>query len=224
MKSRPLLVFLLVCLALGASLSCAPSRKAPQATVEPTNTLRPTFTDVPPATDTPAATATFTVTPTEPATPTAEPSATPEPTATPTRKPTRVPPTPTPRPTNTPAPQVGSHGVLGKLRLRQNRTDYAVREKIFFVFEAENHTDRDIPFGILGMKADNGQFQTSWSSDAYSLKIDARSVFSRDDNMAFSAPGTYTVRLAICFSAYADCSVAGADWEEFSPGVVVNVR
>jgi hypothetical protein len=218
-RNRLLLVSLLVCFGLGGTLGCSPkAQEAPTPTPQLANTLRPTFTALPSATATPAATATPTATYTPTATATPEPTATSQPTV------TRVPPTPRPQPTNTPAPQVGPHGVMGRLRLRENRTDYAVNEKVFFVFEAENRTDHDIPFGILGMKASNGQFQTSWTSDVYSWKIDAHSTFSKDDNIAFSEPGTYTVKLAICFSDYGTCQGEGADWEEFSPGVQVNIR
>ena len=217
-RKRILLVALLV--ALGASLGCGSGNgKAPSGAASATP--RPTFTDVPPPTNTPPATAT----PTETATP--PPTATPEPSATPV-PPTKVPPTKIPptrvSPTNTPAPQVGPHGVLGRLRLRDNRTGYAVNERVFFVFEAENRTSSDIPFGILGFKASNGDFHTSWTSDVYSHKIPANGVFSKDDNMSFGAPGTYTVKLAICFSPYGDCLGANAEWEEFSPGVVVTIR
>ncbi len=99
-----------------------------------------------------------------------------------------------------------------------------MNEKVFFVFAAENRTNGDIPFGILGFKASDGAFHTSWTSDVYSWKIPANGVFSKDDGMSFSTPGTYTVKLAICFSTFGECQGAGAQWEEFNPGVVVTIR
>lgn len=233
-KKHTLLVLLLAGLALVATLGCSKGQsKAP--TAEMTKTPRPTFTEAPPATattvpspvplptntpattPTPAATATATK---PPATATPVPTNTPKPTATPV-PPTQAP----PPPTQTPAPQVGAHGVIGTLRLRANRTDYAVNEQVFFVFAVDNKTGKDIPFGILGMKADkNVPFKTSWTSDVYNHVFKANSVFSYDDNIVFTAPGTYTVKLAVCFSKFGDCQGPGADWEEFSPGVVVNIH
>lgn len=220
MKHRTALVLLALLLALAAAMGCtsAPAAEPTPTTAGQTKTPRPTFTSAPTVTDTPAATATPTTAPT--ATP--EPTSTPEPTGIPTA--TRVPPTPKPQPTDPPAPQAGAHGVLGRVRLRENRTEYGVGEQVFIVFTAENHTAGDIPFGILGLKASNGQFQTSWTSDVYSWSIPANGVFERDDHVKFSEPGTYNIKLAICFSQFGDCQGGGADWEEFGPGVTVTIR
>lgn len=218
MKNRRVLVCLLACLALGASIGCAGAEVAP--TAEPTITPRPTFTEVPPATATP------TNTPTEPPTATPPPTETPQPTNTPKPAATRVPPTARPQPTNPPAPQVGAHGVIGRLSFRSNKTEYGVNEKVFFTFAAENTTDQDLHFGILGFKADSPSvpFHTSWSSEVYDWKIPAHGTFAKDDNMTFPVPGTFTVKLAICYSATNDCKGGGADWAEYSPGVVVTIH
>lgn len=214
MPQRRLVILLVLALLLVAA-GCGPgSAPAPTAT----NTPRPTFTDVPPATNTP--TVTPTLPPTEtPVPPTATATFTPQPTA------TRRPATATPRPpTATPAPQVGPHGVIGRLRTRDGRSEYAVNEQVFFTFEIENRTASDVRFGIIGLKADqNVPFQTSWTSDVYDHKFPANQTFKNDDRIIFTAPGTYTVRLAVCFSTYNECRAGGADWEEFSP-VVVHIR
>ncbi len=216
-----LVALLLAGLTLGASAGCAGGNGK---NADPTKTPRPTFTDAPTATNTPAATATPSPTATLAATATPEPTATLQPTATKV-PPTKAPVKPTAKPTATPAPQVGPHGVLGRLRLRENRTTYAVGEQVFFVFEAENRTDKDVPFGILGLKSDgNVPFQTSWTSDVYKHAVKANSVFRNEDRIVFPAAGRYTVRLAICFATYDDCRSGSPDWEEFAPGVVVTIQ
>ena len=216
MAKRRTTVLLLLALLLVPVTSCGGPGAGPAPTA--TKTPRPTFTDVPPATNTP--TVMPTPLPTEtPVPPTATATFTPEPTA--TRRPATAPLRP---PTATPAPQVGPHGVLGRLRTRDGRSEYAVNEQVFFTFEIENHTDADIRFGIIGLKADqNVPFQTSWTSDVYDHKFPAKQTFKNDDRIIFTAPGTYTVRLAICFSRFGECQGGGAEWEEFSP-VVVHIR
>lgn len=205
---------------------------APTEFAEPVKTLRPTFTPIPPATNTPLPTPTLTATEAPlstdtplpatdtPALPTATatPSDTPEP-PTPTTAPptattkpatrTPVPPTPTP----TPAAQhvVGTHGVSG-LVIARDKTTFVVGEKAYFVYEALNHTEDPIGFEMLGIKANNGQFNTSWINPDVILPDVP---FTHDDGLIFSTPGTYKVALAICF---ARCDQADADWEEFWDG------
>lgn len=216
MLKRRWLILLVLALVLAAPVGCGGRGNA--AAPAATKTPRPTFTDVPPATNTP--TIAPTVPPTEtPVPPTATATFTPEPTA--TRKP--APPTPRP-PTATPAPQVGSHGVLGRLTTRDGGSEFAVNQEVFFHMEVENHTDAAVRFGIMGLKADHDvPFQTSWTSDVYDWKFEVNQTFKHDDRIIFTAPGTYTVRLAICFATYNDCRGGSADWEEFSP-VVVTIR
>jgi hypothetical protein len=214
--------------------------KAPTVTPAPVMTLRPTFTPMPSATSTlpptPTSTPTDTPLPTdtpvppsdtpEPPTP-LPPTDTPEqpvetsepPTATQAPAPTSVPPTRVPPtkvpPTQPPPPQakhvVGSHGVSGLVVARDKAT-FAVGEKAFFTYEAINHTQDPVDFGLLGIKASNGQFNTSWINPDVILPGQP---FKHDDGMAFGTPGTYKVMLAICF---ARCGEADADWEEFPKG------
>ncbi len=213
MLTRRSLIPLALALLLAVTAGCGGQ---PAVAPTATKTPRPTFTDVPPATNTP------TVTPTPPPTETPTPTATstPEPTATPR------PPTATRRPpTATPAPQVGPHGVIGRLRLSNPKDAYAVGERVFFTFEAENTTGADVPFGILGLKADHGpDFGSSWVSDVKQWSIPAKGVFKDEDNLVFPAAGTYTVKLCICYSEFGVCRGAGADWVEYSPGVTLTVR
>ena len=230
MKQTQLFLALVILAVVG--LGCG----SPTASPVPVATLRPTFTPMPSATSTLPPTPTTmptdvpppTVTP-PPPTDTAEPptpvpptdtpvlpSPTPvPPTATPAPpKPTRVPPTKAP-PTQPPASQpkhvVGSHGVSG-LVVARDKTTFAVGEKAFFTYEALNHTSDPVAFVLLGIKASDGQFNTSWINPDV---IVPGQPFRHDDGLTFNSPGTYSVMLAICF---AGCGGADADWEEFPKG------
>lgn len=239
MKNRHVLFALVIWGFVG--LSCGFPEflaRAPEATPVPIKTLRPTFTPNPtetatlPPTPTPAPTDTPlpTVTPLPPTdtpvppTPTSFPptqvpptDTTAPPTLTPlpptaTRvpvQPTQAPPTPTPKPKARHV--VGSHGISG-LVVARDKTTFAVGEMAFFTYEALNQTKDPIGFEKLGIKASNGQFNTSWINPDI---IQPGVPFKHDDGLAFSSPGTYRVFLAICF---ARCSQGDADWEEFPLG------
>jgi hypothetical protein len=237
---RLLLLVILGVVSLGCGLPGFVARE-PEATPAPVvPTLRPTFTATLPTTDTPSPTPTLAPTdtplPTDTSLPPTEtplpPTATPLP---PTHTPllltdTPVPPTSTPLPpTATKAPPkptvaptakpaapkpkhvVGSHGVSG-LVVARDKTTFAVGEKAWFVYEALNHTQDAVGFELLGIKASNGQFNTSWINPDFVLPDQP---FRHDDGLVFDRPGTYQVMLAICF---ARCGQADADWEEFPKG------
>ncbi len=194
-------------------LPSATNTPIPSPTPLPTNTPRLTNTPLPP-TDTPpppTATPSLTNTP-EPPTPTsAPPTATKRPV-----KPTKVPPTPTPPPAAEHV--VGSHGVSG-LVIARDKTTFAVGEKAFFTYEALNHTKDPVGFELLGLKASNGLFNTSWVNPDVILP---GVPFRHDDGLTFNTPGTYKVMLAICFSS---CGESDADWEEFPYGAAtITVR
>jgi hypothetical protein len=230
MKQTQLFVALVILAVVG--LGCG----SPTASPVPVATLRPTFTPMSSATSTLPPTPTTvptdapppTVTP-PPPTDTAEPPTPVPPTDTPVLpsptpvpptatqappKPTRVPPTQVP-PTQPPASQpehvVGSHGVSG-LVVARDKTTFAVGEKAFFTYEALNHTSDPVDFVLLGIKASDGQFNTSWINPDV---IVPGQPFRHDDGLTFNSPGTYKVMLAICF---ARCGEANADWEEFPKG------
>ncbi|NIV38068.1 MAG: hypothetical protein GWN58_54235 [Anaerolineae bacterium] len=131
-------------------------------------------------------------------------------------KPTKVPPTPTPAPGGEHV--VGSHGVSG-LVIARDKTTFAVGEKAFFTYEALNHTKDPVGFELLGLKASNGLFNTSWVNPDVILP---GVPFRYDDGLTFNTRGTYQVVLAICF---ARCGEDDADWEEFPYGAAtITVR
>ncbi|RME45277.1 MAG: hypothetical protein D6796_10695, partial [Caldilineae bacterium] len=115
-------------------------------------------------------------------------------------------------PTPTPAgPVIGPHGISGVV-IPRDKTTFAVGEKAFFIYEAVNHTENPVSFVLLGLKASNGQFNTSWVNPD---TIYPGTPFRHEDGLTFDAPGTYQVYLAIC---YAFCGEANAEWEEFRQG------
>jgi hypothetical protein len=118
-------------------------------------------------------------------------------------------------PTATPKPQAkhvaGAHGISG-LVIARDKTTFAVGEKAFFTYEAVNHSKDPVGFELLGIKASNGLFNTSWINPDV---IQPGVPFKNDDGLTFNTPGTYKVFLAICF---ARCTQADADWEEFPLG------
>jgi hypothetical protein len=96
--------------------------------------------------------------------------------------------------------------------IARDKTTFAVGERAFFTYEATNHTENPVSFTLLGIKASNGQFNTSWiNPDA----IVPGAPFRHDDGLAFDAPGVYQVFLAICYAA---CGGADAIWEEYQDG------
>lgn len=226
--------FLLIIPFMLACNLLSPAEPDPIVTMA-TNTPRPTFTPTQAidmaaqsitdtqestAADAPMVEATATDTPIPP-TDTPVPV---EPTATETPVPptdTPVPPTntpaPPPPPTNTPVPPtpagpvVGQFGISGKVTAR-DKTTFAVGEKAFFTYAATNHTGAPVSFVKLGIKASNGQFNTSWINPDV---IPANAVFQHDDGLTFDVPGSYQVFLAICYS---NCDGAGAVWEEYQDG------
>ena len=238
MKQKSLILVLVIlgvlCLGCGDRVA-----KAPDEAPAPAKTLRPTFTPWPSATNTPLPTLTPAPTNTplpsrtplpptdtpEPPTPTPSPTNTSEPpTPTPVPptatkrpvKPTNVPPTPTPAPVAKHV--VGSHGVSG-LVIARDKTTFSVGEKAFFTYEALNHTEDPVGFELLGIKASNGLFNTSWINPDVILPDVP---FKHDDGLTFNTPGTYQVLLAICFSR---CGESDADWEEFPYGAAtITVR
>ena len=228
MKQKSLILVLVIVGAL--CLGCGDG--APTEMAAPVKTLRPTFTPQPSATNTPIPSPTPLPTNTSfPTNTPLPPTDTPEPpTQTPSSTNTPEPPTPTPLPptatkrpvqptkappTPTPAPVakhvVGSHGVSGLVTAR-DKTTFSVGEKAFFTYEALNHTEDPIRFELLGIKASNGLFNTSWINPDFILPDVP---FKHDDGLTFNTAGTYQVMLAICFSR---CGESDADWEEFPYG------
>jgi hypothetical protein len=181
----------------------------------------------------------MTLTPTPTPTDTPSPSPTPVPTDTPV--PTNTPAaTDTPVPTNTPKPQprpkatdtpppppapaeqtVGKHGIAGTLSLKDGKTDFGIGDDIWFNFEVANKTTGTAFYGILGVAADTGQFQSSWTGD---LKLNSGETLKWEDKIKLSSPGKHSLVLSMCFSKLDVCKSPDGDWENVAPPVVVNLH
>lgn len=134
---------------------------------------------------------------------------------------TPVPPTPVPAP-------VSNHGLVGELSLCTNKDRYYAQVERVCVRELiRNTTSSTITYGILGVSAQNvsggaGQFQTSWSGD---LSICGGCTGPAgggwEDGLYLNAPGTYVLRLSVCFSTVDVCAGSSGDWETLTTGITV---
>jgi hypothetical protein len=132
-------------------------------------------------------------------------------------------------------PVTGSHGVTGNLRLcNSGKTTYAVNERICFVEFIHNNASAPVSYGILGVAASNGQFQTSWSADLAPegwLWIDPgcdgptdRCNGAWEDGIRIGTPGTFSLVLSVCFSPFGECQSANAAWENLSQPITIRVQ
>ncbi len=227
----------LISLVLFISLACSSlpsllSKEEPN--IRPTRTRLPTFTPtsatemlisiLPTPTDTPTPlpptdTPTPEPLPTDTPPPAEEPTATDTPVPPPPTQPPPSPPTEPPSPTDTPAP-AAQNGVVGEISFRDGRNTYGVGEQVFVRIEATNVESGLKPFGVLGLTASNGSFQTSWDNGT----IPAGETFRHEDGMAFPSSGTYKMWLSICFSSREECQGSDGNWVRFEPGLDVIIQ
>jgi hypothetical protein len=116
----------------------------------------------------------------------------------------------------------GPESVQVSFGLREQRITYTVGERIFVRIAVTNISSDPIQFGILGLLASTGQFQTSWSNGS----INPGQTFRHEDGLAFNAPGRYTVQLSMCFARKDACTSGKAEdsWVRFKPAVEVQVQ
>jgi hypothetical protein len=144
---------------------------------------------------------------------------------------------PTSTPTPTPAATLPSgSGLAGSLALcNPAQTTYPVGSDVCVIETIQNHNPFTVNYSILGVAVrgpENG-FQTSWGG---SLSIGPGCTGPVDtcggpwqdnvrgpNNQHFTAPGSYTLALSICFSSYSACQQPGANWQEFSPGIAITI-
>lgn len=128
-------------------------------------------------------------------------------------------PTPSAPPVVEPTPGA-QNGVIAKLALRDNKSVYAVGEKVFVKVEATNIEGGVKPIGILGLIPDSGDFQTIGDNS----QIEAGKPVTYEDDLVFSTPGQHKLWLSICFSSKAECQGANGDWVRFEPGLDLIVQ
>lgn len=116
----------------------------------------------------------------------------------------------------------GPESVRVKFGLRENKTTYAVGERIFTRIEVTNVTTERVLFGILGLLTSTGQFQTSWSNGS----IEAGQTFRHEDGLVFQTAGRYTIQLSMCFARKDACVSGQAEdsWTRFKPVLEVQVQ
>jgi hypothetical protein len=115
---------------------------------------------------------------------------------------------------------VGANGVIGEISFRDGRNTYGVGERVFVKIKASlPGGGGQKPFGVLGLTADTGAFQSSWTN----ATIDG--VFTHEDGIALPTPGNHKIWLSICFSSIDVCQGGGeANWEQFEPGLEVIIQ
>jgi len=79
-----------------------------------------------------------------------------------------------------------------------------------------------VPFGILGLLGDGGQFQTSWDNGL----IKVGETFRHEDGMSFDTAGAHTLQLSICFAKKDECTDGQHDssWVRFEPKLPFTVE
>jgi hypothetical protein len=105
--------------------------------------------------------------------------------------------------------------------LKDNRTEYGVGEDIWFNFVVTNKSGTTLSYGILGVAASTGQFQSSWSG---ALNLNSNDSLKWKDKIALSAPGTHTLVLSMCFSKVEVCQSPNGDWENVAGPIQVTIR
>jgi hypothetical protein len=152
-----------------------------------------------------------------------EPTATSAPAATDKPASTNPPPPSNPPPTETAAP---SSRILNPA-FSLEATTVPSNQAIWFNFSVTNANPLEkLPYGALGaaiFNADgvNVHFQGSYTNAA----LEPGQVLPWRDHTAIGAPGTYTLRLAICYSYPLEaCSQPGADWEMLSPPISIVIQ
>jgi hypothetical protein len=200
-------------IAFGLYSSIGASAVAPTPTLPPVHTpiFIPTMTAVPP-----------TPTPTTP-----PPTEAPAPEA-PTPTETQPPPTNAPAaqpiaapPTDTPAPAPASNLSPG---FSVSNPSANVGEDVWFHFSITNPSGTErLSFGFLGVTITkdgaNLPFHASWTGHS----IGPNEQLNHDDHTQFSEPGTYALRLTICYESVEIC-LTGQGWEYLSEPVMVEVH
>jgi hypothetical protein len=199
-----------------ASASATPtaSRELPPPLVQvlPTNTPPPSLTPAP------------TVPPTEaPPTVTETPTA-PPPTA--TRPPVIVQPLPTATqpPPPPPPPPVDTRGLSATFSVEGS--SFGTGQDIWFNFDVTNSTGNPVEFGMLGAypKRD-GVDRLAWFQGSWTNEVIPVNGLEWRDHINLNEPGSYTLRLAICFDSDANgCRGGAGNWVTLSPEIPIVVQ
>ena len=118
--------------------------------------------------------------------------------------------------------QANPSSVQVQVSLRDGRTNYRRGEKVFMQIAVTNVSQEAVPFGILGLLGDGGQFQTSWDNGL----IKVGETFRHEDGMSFDTAGAHTLQLSICFAKKDECTDGQHDssWVRFEPKLPFTVE
>lgn len=181
-------------------------------TATPIVTLTPTFTETPLATPTDLPTDIPTGTPVPPTHPAA----------------TRAPATAAP-PTNTPIPPTPIYGVdlgLDQTRLSLGMTSQGKGLSIPFFIKAHNTTDHRVPFGYLGVAAQDAEgYSVAFAKVRINSFFEPDEVISDHGSFKIYKLGDFMVYFLICVSPNDDaCNQPGADYRQLAPPIQVTIH
>ena len=168
---------------------------------------------------------------------TATPISTPTPTDLPTDAPTgtathppvtRAPATAAP-PTATPVPPTQVYGVdlgLDKLGFSLGTTTQGRGLPIPFFIKAHNSTDHRVPFGYLGVAAqDSTGYSVAFVKTRINSFFEPDEVIEDHGSIKIYKLGDFTVYFLICVSANDDaCNMAGADYRQLATPIQVTIN
>lgn len=187
-----------------------PVTNTPQATATPENTNTPEVTDVPP-TDTPAP---------------IPPTNTPQPVQ-PTNPPPPPPPTETAEPPPPPPPAKGANGLVASHFALQDRSDYSAGGSVWYEFTVSNSTGGEVSYNALGvMPKKDGVDRFEWYQQTYGGQNSTIKPggLTWEDRIKLPEPGSYTLRLVICFDGFDTCLQGGGAWHTLSDEIGVQIN
>lgn len=98
-----------------------------------------------------------------------------------------------------------AQGVTGNLQMEATDRVYQAGEHMWFRWTVTNLGTAPLSYGYIGVLLSTGEFHTSWSTSS----LDGKKSANWRDWVSFSAPGDYTLVLAICVSPASQCSSTG---------------
>jgi hypothetical protein len=128
-------------------------------------------------------------------------------------------PAPTATPTPTPTLDVRQLGIEASFSLEAQRTRYRRNEPIWVNFTITNVNGTPLPYGFIGITLPDNSFHTSLSG----LVLAPFEVKPWRDWVSLASPGSYRLRLSMCFSSRDECR-NGGHWTEVAPPLSVIIE
>lgn len=195
-------------LIVDATNTPVPVTNTPEATATPEATNTPAATEIPP-TDTPTP---------------VPPTSTPQP-AQPIASP--PPPTDTPEPPPPPPPEKGANGLVASHFALQDRSDYSAGGAVWYEFNIANSTGGEVSYNALGvMPKKDGVDRFEWYQQTYGGRNSTIKPggLEWEDRIKLPEPGSYTLRLVMCFDGFDNCLQGGGTWRTMSDEIGVQIN